>query len=265
MTQSRTSKTHPNCKNMIIKKCNLLALIILFSLIISCEKSDEKDNDYDNESVIDLPTDSPRGLAYDGNYLWYSDDSLDCLYKISEKGDILKTISLSNSDITGFEFYNNHIWCINDTTVFYDTTISHYPFSCIYELSMEGDKLDSVLIQASGNPQKPEFLGLTVFNSNLYGTTNQGYSSHIYKIDLNSKEKLFLQYQYLSGLTVHNDTIYVIDKSQANMDRIVPLDNDCNLIEIKAIEINFQATDLAYFNNHIWVCVSQEKKLKKIK
>ena len=44
---------------MIIKKYNLLTLIILFSLIISCEKSDEKDNDYDNESVIDLPTDSP--------------------------------------------------------------------------------------------------------------------------------------------------------------------------------------------------------------
>ena len=61
----------------------LFLLIYLLSIvIISCEKSDEQNNNYTIVSEISIPTDSPRGLAYDGEYLWYSDDSLNCLINL---------------------------------------------------------------------------------------------------------------------------------------------------------------------------------------
>jgi len=246
-----------------MRHIKLILIVFLVTGIYSCEKSIEQINDYYNVNVIDLPTVSPRGLAFDGNYLWYSDDSLNCLYKISSKGSILKTIKVTNCKITGFDFYDNFIWCINDTTVFYDTTISHYPFSCIYKLSLAGEKLDSIL-QASINPQKPEFLGLTINNSTIYGSSNQGYGSCLYKIDIESNEKTFLQYHYLTGLTVKNDTLYGIDRGHLNLNRIGPFDSYYQIIEDKVIEINFQATDLVFVNNDLWICDREKRQLKKI-
>lgn len=248
-----------------MRQIGLLIIVILSALIYSCENSIEEKYNYSNVSEIKIPTDSPRGLAFDGEYLWYSDDSLQSLNKISKNGSILKTIQLADCKITGFDFYDNYIWCINDVTVQYDTTISHYPFSCIYKLSLAGEKLDSILVQASVNPQRPEFLGLTVCNSTIYGSTNQGWSSCLYKIDLNSKEKTFLQYHYLTGLTTKNDTIYGIDRSHLNINRIASFDSDYKVIEDKVIEINFQASDLVFINNDLWVCDRGERKLKKIK
>ncbi len=109
-----------------MRQIGLLLIVIISICIYSCEKSNEEDDNYSNVSEINIPTDSPRGLAFDGEYLWYSDDSLQCLNKISNNGSILKTIQLTDCKITGFDFYDNYIWCINDTTVQYDTTISHY-------------------------------------------------------------------------------------------------------------------------------------------
>ena len=248
-----------------MRHIKLFLIVFLVIGIYSCEKSTDQVGDYNNVDVIDLPTASPRGLAFDGNYLWYSDDSLNCFYKISNTGNILKTIKVTNCKITGFDFYDNFIWCIHDTTVLYDTTVSHYPYSCMYKLSLAGEKLDSILVQASGNPQRPEFIGLTINNSTIFGSSNQGYSSCLYKIDIESNEKTFLQYHRLSGLTTKNDTLYGIDRSQANIDRITPFDTDYQIIEDKAIEISFQATDLVFVNNDLWVCDRKERKLKKIK
>ena len=87
-----------------MKQTIILGIIILIGFQ-SCEKDDDNlNNDYSIKSEITLPTDSPRGLAFDGEYLWYSDDSNNSLNKISNNGTILKTIDLNNCKITGFEF-----------------------------------------------------------------------------------------------------------------------------------------------------------------
>ncbi len=102
----------------------LAKLVSVFFLIIgiySCDKPEESTNNYSNIFEIILPTDSPRGLAYDGDFLWYSDDSLNTINKISSNGNILETISITNCSLTGFEFHNNSIWCINDKTVLFDS------------------------------------------------------------------------------------------------------------------------------------------------
>ncbi|SHJ49917.1 hypothetical protein SAMN05444280_12122 [Tangfeifania diversioriginum] len=52
-----------------MKQTIILGIIILISFQ-SCEKDDDiLENDYSIKSEITLPTDSPRGLAFDGEYL----------------------------------------------------------------------------------------------------------------------------------------------------------------------------------------------------
>lgn len=197
----------------------LIKIVFVFLLIIgsnSCDIIEEYINDYSGVLEINLPTEHARGLAYDGDFLWYSDDSLNTIIKISSEGIVLETISIANSSLSGFEFFNNSIWCINDQTVLFDTVNSHYPYSCIYELSLAGDKMDSILIMASINPQKPEFLGITFNKYRMFGSTNQGWSSCLYEIDPETETKIFLQYHSLTGLTSRDDTIYGIDISYLN-------------------------------------------------
>lgn len=244
--------------------------LILFGLIIliclqSCENSDDvTNNDYSNKNEILLPTDSPRGLAFDGEYLWYSDDSLKTLNKISSDGDILKTIELDGCNITDFDFYQNYIWCINDTTVLYDTTIFSSPFSCIYKYSNTGKRLDSILIQGSINPQEPEFTGIAACDSVIYFSTNQGYSSSICCINIESEEITEFSYQYMNGLTLHNDTIFAIDKSYTLNNRIVNLDSEYQIIVDNIVTLNYEATDLVFIDDEIWICDRENKILRKI-
>lgn len=247
-----------------MKQTIILGLIVLIGLQ-SCEKDNNtSDNDYSSKNEIILPTDSPRGLAYDGEYLWYSDGSYNSLNKLSSNGTILSTINLTDCKITGFEFYNNYIWCINDTTILNDTTISHYPFSSIYKYSKTGERLDTVLIQASVNPQRPEFIGITIFDSKIIGSSNQGWSSCLYSVDFVDNEKTFLQFHYLTGLTTHNDTIFAVDRSDINKNRIVCFDSEYKIIEDKSINIEYVASDLAYANNDLWICDRVNKILRKI-
>lgn len=248
-----------------MKQIVILGLIILIGLQ-SCEKDkDNLDNDYSSISEITLPTDSPRGLAFDGEYLWYSDDSDNRLRKLSSNGTILETIDLNDCKITGFEFYDNNIWCINDTTVLNDTTISHYPFSCIYKYSKTGERIDSILIEASVNPQRPEFIGITINDSKIFGSTNQGYSSCLYSIDFDNEEKIDLQFHYLTGLTTHNDTIFAVDRCNINKNQVVCFDSEYKKIENKSFDIESIASDLAYANNDLWICDRENKILRKVK
>ena len=239
---------------------HLIFFIVALIGFWSCEEvENKKNNDYSIKNEIELPTDSPRGLAYDGSFLWYSDDSLNTLNKITNSGKILKTISLKKCRLTSFDFQDNYIWCINDTTVLHDTTISHYPFSCIYKLSLTGKKLDSILLRGYTNAQRPEFTGLTTNNKTIYGTTNQGYSSHLYRININNKERKFLHYHFFSGLTCKDDTIYCV-----NGNSVVPLDSSYQTLDEKIIEVDFSGTDATFVNKDLWVCNRKQNKLVKI-
>lgn len=238
----------------------LTALIILS---VSCEIVENPDNDYNVHSEILLPTSSPFGLAYDGDYLWYSDDSLRCLNKISASGEILKTIPIPGCRITSFEFHGNSVWCINDTTLVHDTAVSHYPFSSIYKYSLSGEKTDTILVQGTINPIRPEFHGLTIHDEKIYFTTNHGWGSAIYQVDLESREQTFLAYKYLAGLTLKSDTIYAIDKYNLLSSRIAPFDSGFRLIEEKMTEVDFPATDLVFVGDHLWLINREEKKLVK--
>ena len=64
-----------------------LVLVILIG-IQSCEKDKNVSNKKysDKDEIVLLTNSSPRGLAFDGECIWYSDDSLRTLNKMVEKG-----------------------------------------------------------------------------------------------------------------------------------------------------------------------------------
>lgn len=72
------------------------------------------------------------------------------------------------------------------------------------------------------------------------------------------------QYHYLTGLTTHNDTIFAVDRSNINKNRIVCFDSEYKMIEDKSIDIEYVASDLAYANNDLWICDRENKILRKI-
>ncbi|SHJ49949.1 hypothetical protein SAMN05444280_12123 [Tangfeifania diversioriginum] len=73
-----------------------------------------------------------------------------------------------------------------------------------------------------------------------------------------------LQYHYLTGLTTHNDTIFAVDISYSNNNRIVCFDSEYKTIDDKTIDIAYDASDLAYANNDLWICDRENKMLRKI-
>lgn len=246
-----------------MKPYSYFIFLILIGLTLSCEEETEPDSRYEGIPEIQIPTSSPRGLAFDGSYLWYSDDSLNTLNKISAEGQILETIELSGKHITGFDISDENIWCINDTTVYQDTLVSPYPYSCICKLSRSGELVDSILIQASVNPRKPEFIGLVKSGATLYGTTHQGWSSCLYKIDIPSRSKTFLHYHYMAGLTLRNDTLYGIDQSYMGKSRIVALDSSYEIIGDPVKEVEYEASDLAFAGPDLWIVDRDNRKLIK--
>jgi hypothetical protein len=238
--------------------------ILLLVGLSSCETNTINKPNYSGISEISLPTESPRGLAFDGEFLWYSDEQDKALYKVSEDGSIIETIDLAGCQITGFEFQNDFIWCINDSTVLHDTTISHYPFSCVYKYSKQGERLDSILIQGSVNPQRPDLIGITFMNSLIFISTYRGYSSCLISVDPEQKTTAFLHYHLLKGLTSKCDTIFGIDKAHIEFSNIVKLDSAYNIIEEVVSDLAFQASDLAFVGDDLWICDVENGKLLKI-
>ena len=248
-----------------MKHCAPLILIFTLFLTYSCDFTFDENNTYSDVAEINIPVgNSLFGLTYDGEYLWYSDDSLGCLNKISASGEILKTIKLDDRYLTGIEFYENHFWCLHDTTVFRDTTISHYPFSCVYKVTTNGKVVDSILIEASVNPIRPELIGITFNKGKMYLSTYRGWSSSLLEVDIETGEDKFLQYHYLNGLASKGDTIYVIDKSYMNTCRIFPLDSAYILIQDRVIPLDFNTSDLAFVGEDIWVCDREAGKLRRV-
>jgi len=74
-------------------------------------------------SIFDSPSDNPAGLAWDGDYLWCSDDDEGVIYKINpSNGNEMKSIGpgiwLNNP--TGLTWDGEHLWCADSGTYGYE-------------------------------------------------------------------------------------------------------------------------------------------------
>ena len=132
-------------------------------------------------STFKAPGPSPQGLAWDGAYLWLSDDSTDTIYKINpQDGSVLFSFDSPGPEPKGLTSDTTHIWSLDDSLRY------------IYKLNKEtGAVIDSISFPVEINYLNTEglqFHGLTWDGRYFYTNFKAGWSSSIIRINPNDSE-----------------------------------------------------------------------------
>jgi hypothetical protein len=82
------------------------------------------------------PTANPWGLCWDGSNFWISDHHSGMIYKSNSNGQTLGSIQINNAQITGINFVNDTLWCLN-ANVIGDTIINNitWPLYSLYQIN----------------------------------------------------------------------------------------------------------------------------------
>ena len=135
----------------------------------------------DNKILASFPTPgpSPQGLAWDGEYIWMSDDSTDTIYKLDpQDGSVILSFPSPGPESKGMTSDTTYIWCLDDS-------LRH-----IYKLDKEtGAALDSIPFPAEVDYMPTAdlpFYGVTWDGEYLWISFFAGWSSKILRIDTNA-------------------------------------------------------------------------------
>ena len=127
-------------------------------------------------STFKAPGPSPQGLAWDGAYLWLSDDSTDTIYKINpQDGSVLLSFDSPGPEPKGLTSDTTHIWSLDDSLRY------------IYKLNKEtGAVIDSLEFPAEVNYISTiefHFRGLAWDGNYLWISYLAGWSSSAVRIN----------------------------------------------------------------------------------
>ena len=56
------------------------------------------------------PSTAPRGLAFDGKYLWHCDSAAYLIYQLNLDGKIIKSFASPSSNPSGLAFDGKYLW-----------------------------------------------------------------------------------------------------------------------------------------------------------
>jgi len=91
----------------------LVLIVLIYSPAYSMDPSD-----YDIIRSFPSPGPSPVGLAWDGEYLWVSDDSTDTIYKVSSlDGSVVSSFDSPGSDPKDLAWDGTNLWAVEGTEV----------------------------------------------------------------------------------------------------------------------------------------------------
>ncbi len=107
------------------------AIVILLLIVLH---SPAYSSDYDIIRSFPSPGPSPKGLAWDGEYLWNSDNSTDTIYKLNPSdGSVVSSFDSPGSDPRGLTWDGEYLWAVEGEEV------------TIYKLNpADGDTLSSL-------------------------------------------------------------------------------------------------------------------------
>jgi len=143
-----------------------LVMIILLNSTAYC--MDPSDYDIDILRSFLSPGPSPQGLAWDGEYLWVSDDSTDTIYSINHlNGSINSSFSSPGSEPKGITYDGMYLWNIDNNA------------RKIFKLNPE----DGSVINFLELPEEYPFTGLTWDGTYLWSAYLAGWSSRVVRID----------------------------------------------------------------------------------
>jgi len=114
-------------------KFHVLFSIVMLVLIFLLH-SPAYSSDYDIIRSFPSPGPSPKGLAWDGEYLWNSDNSTDTIYKLNPSdGSVVSSFDSPGSDPRGLTWDGEYLWAVEGEEI------------TIYKLNpADGDTLSSL-------------------------------------------------------------------------------------------------------------------------
>ena len=209
---------------------------------------------------FNAPSENPWGLAHDGEYLWISDSQNETIYNVTTTGEIIDSITISNSIIKGIEIVDDTLWVLN-SKIIGDTIINDlsYPLFSIYQIdNSSGFILDSIIIVSLyTNLQSGDLWGLCYNSTFFYISFNGGYGPCLIKIDPINNTQQYLCCTHLSGLTSIEDSVWAIRNGRT----IVTTDGQEDFSEYK---INIYASDLVYDGSSFWVVDFNSNKIHQL-
>ena len=140
------------------------AIVILLLIVLH---SPAYSSDYDIIRSFPSPGPSPKGLAWDGEYLWNSDNSTDTIYKLNPSdGSVVSSFDSPGSDPRGLTWDGEYLWAVEGEEI------------TIYKLNpADGDTLSSL------HPDIPLYEKYTTLLSGLAWDGSHFFYSYFIMLD----------------------------------------------------------------------------------
>jgi hypothetical protein len=249
-----------NLMGGIIMRSAIICFIFLF-LFISCK-------DEGNLPLNPYNPVSPWGITYDGENLWVTDDGLNMIYKLDLELNLKDSFAIAKPYIRGIDFIDDKLLVVSDSSVG-DSVGDFFVYGkyYIYEVDRSnGAIIDSILILVipAGMPAGNFLWGVTGFDSNLYVSYNGGWGPCMLEIKTGSGEMNSLCCAHPLGMTVINDTLWSARYGSRFLVPIRVFNNGTSEIDSLRYELGFQATELAFDGEDVWVVDSDSSLIRKI-
>lgn len=191
------------------------------------------------------PTDSPLGVAWDGQYLWHSCSNNTKIYKSDTLGNLIGFINMPVSySLSGLEYNYPFLYAVSEQMQSY------------YKINTSTQSYTTHSLP-SMNPSDPNTWGISYGDGYLwvseYGTPTTTPHSKIFKINPSTNsviDTITVYYNAILGIKWIDNFIYGIDVSQKKLLKIDPTNG--NILESTASCIS-KPYDLTVENEYLWI------------
>ena len=226
----------------------------LYGARVTSEDIEKALSKYVNGIIIkgfDSPGPKPRGLAFDGTYLWCSDSFDGKIYKLDTNGNIVDSFDAPRTSIQGLAFDGIYLW----VSVDYYSENEKYG---IYKLDTNGNILDSFGI-GSIDPDELAFDGAYLW------CVDANYNDKIYRLDTNGNvlDSFDAPSTLAFGLAFDGTYLWTTNSGFTNKIIIYKLDTIGNVIdsfEVSGIDIR----GLAFDGTYLWCSDDKDDKIYKL-
>jgi len=187
---------------MFLKSRNIVLTYLLFNVFVSNPVISQITLESHVIASFPTPGSSPQGLAWDGEYIWMSDDSTDTIYKLDPwDGSVLLSFASPGPKSISMTSDTTSIWCLDDSLRY------------IYKLDKEtGAAQDSIPFPAEVEwlpTAEFPFYGVAWDGHYFYVNFEAGWSSQIVRMDVENDTAYRFSYTSGSSRDLTYDGVYI--------------------------------------------------------